>query len=144
MKSKIFWPATTDFLLKFSSPILEDGVQMSWHYQMSWLPTNNKSSKHDSMIAEFCKNFFKKTCLNNFRIRILGNKKVLEKSQIGWRQMLLPSLPSRNTFLVIAVKFTHCRCRIVDVCYSWEELVTMGASFKTVIISVACEKGDYI
>ena len=26
---KIFWSVTTDFLLKFSSPILEDRMQMS-------------------------------------------------------------------------------------------------------------------
>ena len=38
LKSKIFWPATTDFLLKFSSPILENGMQMPWHYHISWLP----------------------------------------------------------------------------------------------------------
>ena len=65
---------------------------------------NNKSSKHDSMTAEFCKNFYQKTYLNDFRLGILGNKKVLEKFQIGWREMLVPSLPSRNNFLVIAVK----------------------------------------
>ena len=53
--------------------------------------------------------------------------------------MLVPTPPSRNRFLVIAVKL-----HIVDVYYSWEELVTMGASFKTVIISVACKRGDYI
>ena len=35
---------------------------------------------------------------------MLGNKKVLEKSQIERRQMLVPSLPSRNKFLTIAVK----------------------------------------
>ena len=33
-----------------------------------------------------------------------GNEKVFQKSQIGWRQMLVLSLPSRNNFLVIAVK----------------------------------------
>ena len=27
---KIFWPATTDFLLKCSPPISEDEMQMSW------------------------------------------------------------------------------------------------------------------
>ena len=42
--------------------------------------------------------------LNDFRLGILGNKKVLEKSRNGWRQMLVPSILSRNTFLVIAVK----------------------------------------
>ena len=57
------------------------------------------------MTAEFYKNIYQKTYLpNDFRLRILGNNKVLEKSQIEWRQMLLPSFPSRNKFLVIAVK----------------------------------------
>ena len=66
--------------------------------------TNNKSSKHDSMTAEFYKKFYQKTYLNDFGLGILGNKKVLEKFQIGWGQMLVPSLPSRDNFLVIAVK----------------------------------------
>ena len=38
---------------------------------------------------------------NDFRLKILGNKKVFEKTQIGWRQMLVASHPSRNKFLVI-------------------------------------------
>ena len=38
--------------------------------------TNNKSSKHSSMTPEFCKNFYKKIYLNDFRLRILGNTKV--------------------------------------------------------------------
>ena len=66
--------------------------------------TNNKCSKHDSITAEIRKNFYQKTYLKDFRLGILGNKKVLEKSQIGWKQMLVPILPSRNNFLVIAVK----------------------------------------
>ena len=40
---------------------------------------NSKSSKHDSMAAEFCKNFYQKTHLNDFKLGILGNKKLLEK-----------------------------------------------------------------
>ena len=56
------------------------------------------------MTAEFCKIVYQKTYLSDFRLGILGNKKVLEKSQIGRRQMLVPSLPSRNNFLVLAVK----------------------------------------
>ena len=67
--------------------------------------TNSKSSKHDSMAAEFCKNFYQKTHLNDFKLGILGNKKLLEKLHIGWRQMLVPILPSSNNFLVIAVKY---------------------------------------
>ena len=47
---------------------------------------------------------YKKIYLNDFRLGILGNTKVREKSEIGWRQMLVPSLPFRNIFLVIAVK----------------------------------------
>ena len=31
------------------------------------------------MAAEFCKNAYQKTSLDNFRLEILGNKKVLEK-----------------------------------------------------------------
>ena len=52
------------------------------------------------MTAEFYKNVYQK---DDF-IKILGNKEVLEKSQIGWKWMLFPSLPSRNKFLVKAVK----------------------------------------
>ena len=63
--------------------------------------TYNRSSKHDSMTAEFWKNFYQKINLKDLR---LGIKKILEKSQIGWGQMLVPSLPSENSFLVIAVK----------------------------------------
>ena len=52
------------------------------------------------MTAEFYKKVYQK---NDF-IKISGNKKVLEKSQIRWKWMLVPSLPSRNKFLVKAVK----------------------------------------
>ena len=45
--------------------------------------TNNKSLKHDSITAEFCKNFYGKTYLNDFRLGMLGNKKTLEKSKTG-------------------------------------------------------------
>ena len=45
----------------------------------------NKSSKLHSMTPELCKSIYQKTCLNNFRLGTLGHKKVLEKSQIGWR-----------------------------------------------------------
>ena len=46
--------------------------------------THKKSSDNDSMTAEFNKNVYQKTYVsNNFRLRILGNNKVLEKSQTG-------------------------------------------------------------
>ena len=53
------------------------------------------------MPAEFYENIYQ---ANNFRPRILGNKRVLGKTQIGWSQMQVPSHPSRNKFLVIVVK----------------------------------------
>ena len=52
------------------------------------------------MTAEFYKKVYQKSDF----IKISGNKKVLEKSQIRWKWMLVPSLPSRNKFLVKAVK----------------------------------------
>ena len=66
--------------------------------------TSNKSSKHDNMTPEFCKKVYQMTYFKEFRLGILGKNKVLEKSQIGWRKMLVPVLPFRNNFLVIAVK----------------------------------------
>ena len=53
------------------------------------------------MTAEFYRKVYQR---NDFRLTILGNSKVLEKNQIGWRQMLLLSHPSGNNFLVIVVK----------------------------------------
>ena len=38
--------------------------------------TNSKSSKHDSMTPEFCKNIYQKIYLSDFRLGILANKKV--------------------------------------------------------------------
>ena len=68
-----------------------------WNANVMTLPNqlaNNKSSKHDSITAEF----WKKVYQTFIRLGILGNKEVLKKSQIGWRQMLVPSLPFRNNF----------------------------------------------
>ena len=60
------------------------------------------------MTAEFYKKVDQNTYLpNEFRRRILGNKKVLEKSQTGWRQMLVSNLPFRSNVLVITVKKLH-------------------------------------
>ena len=49
-----------------------------------------------------CRNSTKKP--NDLRLRILGNKKVFKKTQIGWRQILVASQLSRNKFVVIVVK----------------------------------------
>ena len=56
------------------------------------------------MTASFQKFYKNVYQINDFRLRILGNKKVFEKTQIGWRQMLVASQLSRNKFLVIVVK----------------------------------------
>ena len=64
--------------------------------------TNNKSSKHD-MTPEFCKNI-KRPISTPSDLGSQGTTKYKKKSQIGWRQMLVPSLPPRNNFLVIVVK----------------------------------------
>ena len=53
----------------------------------AWLQNTTKAFKRD-----------------DFRLRILGNKSVLGKAQIGWTEMLVPSLPSYNKVLVIVVK----------------------------------------
>ena len=57
------------------------------------------------MTAEFYETVYQKTYLSNeFWLSILGKKGILEKSRIAWRQMLVPSLSSRNKVLVIEVK----------------------------------------
>ena len=91
--------------------------------------TNNISSKHDNIIAEFCKNFYQRTNLKN-----LGSRKYQKNLKLGGDRCQFP-VSFLEIIKVIAVEIIHCRCRIVDVYYSWEELVTMGVSFKTVIIS---------
>ena len=53
------------------------------------------------MAEEFYKKYKNTYLTNNFRLRILGNKK---KFQIEWRQMVAPSLSSRNNFLSITAK----------------------------------------
>ena len=41
-----------------------------------------------AQLQKFYKNIYQR---NDFRLRILGNKKVFEKTQIEWRQMLVAS-----------------------------------------------------
>ena len=65
--------------------------------------TNTFFPDNDCITEEFNKTVYQ---TNNFKRRTLGNKKVFEKTQIGWRQMLVDSHPSRNKFLVIVVEFT--------------------------------------
>ena len=59
--------------------------------------TNENLSDNNCMTVEFYKNVYQ---TNNSRLRILGNKKVFEKNQIGWRQMLV----ARQQFSVTVVK----------------------------------------
>ena len=73
---------------------------MSWHYQAADSQTNKKFSDSECMTAEFCKSVYQ---AKNFKLKILGNKRVLGKTQIGWGQMQVPSHSSRNKFLVIVV-----------------------------------------
>ena len=70
--------------------------------------TNNKSSKHNSMTAEFCKDFYQKTNLKDVR---LGIKKILEKSQIGCRQTASSQSPFWKQFFGNSSQKLH----IVDV-----------------------------
>ena len=101
LKSKIFWSATNFFYENFPPPFQKMGCKCYDIAKPAGFQTNNKSSKYDSMTAEFCKNFYQKTYLKDFQLRVLGNKKVLEKSQIGWRQMLVPSLPGLDKGLKV-------------------------------------------
>ena len=93
---------TTDFLLKFFSPHFGKWSACLDITKSAGSQTNKKSLDNDSMTAEIYKNFYQQTYLpNNFRLRILGNKKVLEKLS---GDMLVPGLPCRNKFSLIAVK----------------------------------------
>ena len=135
---KTFWP-TTRLFTKSSS--FWKTLCMPWHTNQLAPKKIKWSSDDDRMTAEFYKNVYQRTYLpNNFRLRILRNKKVLEKSHIGWRQMLVPRLFSR---INSSQKFRRCRfqsflflssfsyflylypnilSRIVDVYYSLEGL----------------------
>ena len=52
------------------------------------------------MTAEFYESVYR---AENFRLKILGNKKVLGKTQIEWGQMQVPRHLSINKFWVIVV-----------------------------------------
>ena len=56
--------------------------------------------------------------LYHLTLRILGNQEIQETIQIGWKQILLPSLSPRNETLIVALKnyakpdikvFWYCR-----------------------------------
>ena len=54
---------------------------------------------------------------NDLRLKILGNEEIFGKSEIAWRHSLVPSLPSRNETLAIAVKqHTKVDIRILFSC----------------------------
>ena len=106
-KIKISWPTTGFFTKLFLAPSLDHfGRWLTCHYitKSAVSQTNNKSSDNDSMTVEFYKNVYLDLSPKQFQMRILGDKKILKKPQIGWRQILVPSLLSRNKGLIIAVK----------------------------------------
>ena len=138
---------------------------MPWHYQICWLPNNDKFFRK---WLHNCKNSTYKNVYqtNDFSLRILGNKKVFEKTQIGRRQIPVACQFSRNNFLVIVVKIyteadfkvswnyptlldyfyllPNIFSRMVGVYYSWEYIANRSGSIKTGIISVASKNGDYV
>ena len=120
---KLIWPNKTGVLLNFSFPHIgrRSGHKITKITKSGGSQTNKKSSDHSSMTAEFYKNVYQKTFLpNDFNLRILGNKNVFEKFKIGWRHMLVPSLLSRNKFLVqqsnITPKHISKFPRLVQLC----------------------------
>ena len=75
---KVFWPTTTNLLLKFFSPHFGRRGASHDASKSAGSKTNDKSSDNDNMTAEFYKNVYQKTYPpNDFRLRILGNKKAL-------------------------------------------------------------------
>ena len=68
------------FLLKFFSPQFEKWGACQDITESAGSQTHSKSSDTDNMTAEFYKNVCQRTYLPiDFRLRILGKKKVLEK-----------------------------------------------------------------
>ena len=65
-----------------------------------------------AQLQKFYKNIYQR---NDFRLRILGNKKVFEKTQIGWRQMLVASqyflLPNILSRMVGVLLFLGIHCK---------------------------------
>lgn len=101
---KLFWSTTKDFLLKSFLPQFERWGDFHDFTISAGSQTNYTFSDNGTMTAEFYKHVYQKTYLpNDFRPRILGNKKTLEKFQIG-RQMPVRNVPSRHNVLVIRVK----------------------------------------
>ena len=94
------------------------------------------------MIAWLQKSYKNVYQTNDFKLRILGKKKVSEKTQIGWRRCWWPV--TRLEFGWIFYLVPNILSRIEDAYYSWEYIVNMSASIKTGIVSVASKKGDYI
>ena len=136
---------------------------MPWSYQITWLP--NKSSRSDSFTKEFYKHFYQKNCLpNDFRLTILGNKKMLEKSknweeaEVNYQSPLQKQIFGksnkklhRSRFQCFFILFnfawflyfvSNILSRVVDDYYSWEKLTTMAISSKTGIMPLICRKRD--
>ena len=90
-------------------------------------PPHIKNQKNEKNNISLCTLVKKLTyhIVKNYTSRF---RKFLVLSNFSWFLHLVPNTLSR----------------IADVYYSWEELVTMVANFKTVITSAVCKKEDYI
>ena len=83
MTEKIIFAYYKLFLSLNPPPFWKIGCEYYYIAKLAGSQKNNKSSKHDSITLEFCKKVCQRTYLNDFRLGILGKKKLLEKSQIG-------------------------------------------------------------
>ena len=58
-----------------------------------------------AQLQKFYRNVYQ---TNDFRLRILGNKEVFEKTQIGWRQMLVVASQDFFSYFQIFVQDDRC------------------------------------
>ena len=106
-KIKIFWPTTRLFTKIFLACFPDHfGRRGKCHdiTKSASSKTNKKLLDNDSMAAEFYKNVYHDLSPKQLQTEDLRKQESIKKSQIGWRQILVPSLPSRNKVWVIAVK----------------------------------------
>ena len=75
------FPDTPDVFRKFLSPHFGGRGICQKVTKSVGFQRNNKSSGNGSLTAEFYKHFYRKELSNDFRLRILRNKKILVKSQ---------------------------------------------------------------
>ena len=106
-KIKIFWTITRIFAKIFLAPSPDHFGRWGKCHDITKSvssKTNNKPLDNDSMAAEFYKNVYQDLSPKQLQTEDLRKQESINKSQIGWRQILVPSLPCRNKVWVIAVK----------------------------------------